>query len=156
MKKLFFFTCLILILACSENKQAQNPTELLTSNALEQLDSTVKRVVADPNVIIENKKIMFESDSATIIHCDIRGTNAFGGWVKQQTEYIYGICKNGKIKEWMADIKDNDIVFYSKDDLYKQLSGNVNPDFANETDSIKYIKHKAIYNLEHYGKDINE
>ena len=155
MKKYLIIPLATLIFcACSDSKPEPTQAEQLTAMARKQMEQSIRRVVPDPNAIIENVKVMFESDSVTIIHCDIRATNALGGWRKQETEYIYGIFNDGTTKEWMANIKSDNSVFYSEDDIFRHISGDIIPEFETEEDSIKYFREKAQGNLRNYGKEI--
>ena len=157
MKFLSVLACTLLMCACS-SKEVKSPADLMLEDALNQMDATIKGVVADPNPVIEYVENVFVSDSVVILHCIIRAHNAFGGYAKQQTEYVYGICEDGTLKENLENMNDimNTHVIFSNElgNSIKALTGDAMPKFSNAQDSVRYIKDKALESIGEYGREV--
>lgn len=154
MKFLSVLACTLLMCACS-SKEVKSPADLMLEDALNQMDATIKGVVADPHPVIDNVENVFVSDSVVILHCIIRAHNAFGGYAKQETEYVYGICEDGTLKESLENMDDINVIFSNElGNSIKALTGDAMPKFSNAQDSVRYIKDKALESIGKYGREV--
>ena len=153
MKQFLFIFCAAFICACSNNNsETIDVKEQFVNHAKSQMEISIKRVVEDPNPIVEDIETMFTTDSIAVLHCVIRAHNRLGGYAKQETEYIYGICPDGKVKEWMAKTSDWDAVFPTgSGEILQSLTDDAKSKYENEQDSIISIKTKAFKNISELG-----
>lgn len=118
---------------------------MLQEEALVKMDSLIRNGISDPNVMIEGMNTIFQSDSAVIIHCTIRYVNKFGGYNKQQIEYVYGFDQIGEKKHYLSDINDFETVVRNEECLNELDGGH------SGIDSIQQIQSKVIQSLKRYG-----
>lgn len=98
-KILFALTVIYCMYSCSVN---------IESEAKEQMEKTIKSLAKDPNATISDTKIVFETDSLIAMRCILRGVNGFGGYTRSEMEYIYGVYYDGKRKEYLIDLEDDE------------------------------------------------
>lgn len=154
MRKLLFFAAMVLLCACSQKEQKPKMPSF-RERAVTQMKATIRRVVADPDPIISDTEVKFVSDSVAIIHCVIRAHNKLGGYAKQETEYIYGICQDGTLKEYMEDAEESSVIFsVGAGNMLKSLAGDGIPNFKSKQDSINYFKTEAMNKLNWSGQPI--
>lgn len=136
--------CLIALLSCSGGIEEQ---------AKMQMEKSIKYLAKDSNIKISDTKTVFKNDSLVVLQCVMRGVNGFGENARSDMEYIYKIEKNGKRKESIVNLEENESVLdASKRMLETNPSNNPN---GKARDSA-YIVLNATVRLTFGGHEVEE
>ncbi len=100
--KIFFLLSLLLtfLTSCGKNIESQ---------AKEQVEKTLTELAKNPeSVQISNVETIFHTDSTCVLHLVFRGQNGFGGYSRENLEYIYALQKSGDIYEGIVNLDDTE------------------------------------------------
>lgn len=145
MKK-FYFILLAMILpmiaftACSD----------IESDAKEQMQKTIKNLAKDPDTQISDTKAMFKTDSLIVLHCVVRGKNGFGGYTRNDMEYIYGIFKDNTRMESLQNLDEKESILKTFARIYKEDHPN------DKSPDSKTIEIGVTMQLAFFGREIEE
>lgn len=133
MKKIFLCCSLLLLCCCNNNLNIERLAE-------EQANKTVREFARNPkSVTVSDVKTIFKTDSTCVLHFTFRGQNGFGGYSRQEIEYIYYLADTNRAYECIIDLKEEG----SKYEEFKRSGLNLLPKSDGthtEEDLIGWIK----------------
>lgn len=138
MKKLIFLLSItLLFISCVSG---------IESDAKKRMKLTIKELAKDPNIQISDIKVLFQTDSLAIIQCVTRGINGFGGYSRNEMEYLYAITDDGKVMEKMTDKdKHQGVYSYTLNVLKANREFNSSSTGKNPSEAVKkFMKNAGI------------
>lgn len=150
MKRFVFIICTVclsmMFVACSDR---------LTKEASKQMKITISQLAKDPNAQISDTKTTFKADSLIVMNCVVRGLNAFGGYARNDMEYVYAIRKDGVRMELVRNLDNEESVFEQMEDIHRRYD---NKQYKSPADSIheakKIIKDAIYIQLVMLGREV--
>ena len=101
-----YFLLLPLFYSCNSSGNVE-------SMAKKQVTQTMKELAKNPESIsIQNMKTVFLTDSICVVHFVFRGQNGFGGYSRENIEYMYCIQSSGDIYEALINLDENKSKLY--------------------------------------------
>lgn len=136
MKKFLFLLCITsLFISCVSG---------IENDAKKRMKLTIKELAKDPNIQISDIKVLFQTDSLVIVQCVTRGINGFGGYSRNEMEYLYAITDDGNIMEKLTDKEKHEGVYtYTLRVLKANREFNASPTGRNPSEAVKKFMKNA-------------
>ena len=143
MKKITLYCLLLLLCSCNNGLNIERM-------ANKQAHKTAKEFARNPeSVKISDIETVFQSDSTCVLHFTLRGQNGFGGYTRQEVEYIYYLADSNRIYECFIDLEE-------KKSQYEKLKRSVRNSPLIQNDSTLWIQSGInIYAIMH-GRQIKK
>lgn len=100
MRKIALFVVLLLLCCCNGKKDIE-------AMAKQQAEKTMREFARNPeSIVISDMEVVFKTDSVCVLHFVQRGQNGFGGYSRENIEYMYCIQSSGDVYECVVDLAD--------------------------------------------------
>ena len=100
MRKTTVFVVLLLLCCCNGKKDIE-------SMAKKQAEKTMREFARNPeSIVFSDMEVVFKTDSTCVIHFVQRGQNGFGGYSREEIEYMYCVQLSGDVYECVINLDE--------------------------------------------------